>query len=213
MKKISSLESLKKNTLSAICSFWAFLPQNIYVFWDIYEILSVSSSIFEEYFEENPDSTLLSEEYSLFLLECATDFEKSISLYTHKILLNNGETFVIDYSFRSFIYAFPFYLRKHIVTINGNLNQNISEYDHSIPSIFVTNTQLDTDAGNENVISRKLMKKPQGRLAFQKCIEHRNSPYSKLMKYFSFIYFVVSIVVVIILFVISKSFLKRYIIF
>jgi hypothetical protein len=161
---------MNQKAFQIVSSFWAFLTQDISVFFNIHETLTATRAKWEEGISENPNSYLFCEGYASFLLDSATDFYSAIFQIHRKNLIVDGHTFSVDHSFRSLVYSFPFYLRNNILDLLGNIrNQNKAKSEKSSQNNPFSEFDLnEIDDEEQTAIAESLLSEPKIRLAFQK---------------------------------------------
>jgi class 3 adenylate cyclase len=202
-EKFLKFKALNQSAFSTVSSFWKHIPLDISCLFEIYNEINQARLILNEGVNENPNSVRLREQYTSFCIDVAADFSGAINQYHHKMLIEEGHSFSVDYSFRSLCYSFPLYLRKKILDIHGRILQkagNMEKVSYHISSSNLTTDKdgkLEIDQEHEDLISNQIMTYGKLRIAFQRAVEGRTSKYSTYMKVWGFVFMIISFIAII----------------
>jgi len=196
-ERISMLKQKTKNCLDILKSFWIDTPDSIASLYLLHQNISSIKVQWIEAIEDFPNASKGYEEYSTFLVECASDFVHSVVQIKKISLIDKGYNFYKDYSYRSFVSKFPFYLKDKILDLKGNFlskqshrgSQNSS--GHSSSSFG--EEMIEMLAEEEEAFAKEIMNHHRMRLAFQRAIEDRHSQWSGVFKNISLFIMVFSI--------------------
>ena len=182
--------------------------------------LKREKSLWEEIMRSFPNSTSLIEEYTNFLIECATDFVEGIRQRHRSNLIDLGMNYNIDMCFRQFVKVFPNFLKKGIIDVKGNYikqvkamkgsnsvvtqSQNGSSNMFSSASSSSSSSQLDIQV--EEGIGKQLITTARTRLALQRATQFRKANAYKAHIISSIIIFVIGIAAFIFLYVFFDSY-------
>jgi hypothetical protein len=127
-------------------------------------------SKYNEYIKKFPNNSQISDDYSDFLVECATDFSTSLRQKYRANLIDEGKIFVIDLSFRSLMRNFPWYLKKKIIDFNGRFIH--PEFKNTPQSLIsdqsLTCFSIDLDNEQEDLLGKTQFSRHRSRLASRK---------------------------------------------
>ena len=127
-EQIGRLQALSKQVISEVRSFWKTIPDDPCVFYDLKIKTDSLVDLYEESLEKWPNSIKLHDDLNILLIEGAMDFHYSASIKNRQNLVELGRNFAIDYSFKSLIKAYPFYLKKNIIDSKGRKGRNFLTY-------------------------------------------------------------------------------------
>jgi hypothetical protein len=182
VKFLANLKAVAKNAISLSRNYWENPIEELSYYYEIKSFTDQINFLYLEQIQKWPNNSCLFEDYSYFLIECATDFIDEIKYKYHANLIEEGKLQSNDISFRLFIFAFPDYLKKSIVNMKGHFileRKSLSKYYgfHSKNSSF--------DEFHDPIlisIGRILFSKPQLRIAFQKFLKGKQSVYLNYLK-------------------------------
>ena len=139
--------------------------------------------LWEEAMETYPNNSKIALEYSRFMTETMTDFEKAIIAYNRSDLIDNGNSFAVDNCFRMFIRHYPEYLKKGILDLKGNLvkksfakkgsQSSTSKSGGNSSSKSLTDITFDVEL--EETIGKKIFRNSRTRIALHHAISERTS--------------------------------------
>ncbi|EAY01818.1 hypothetical protein TVAG_273290 [Trichomonas vaginalis G3] len=86
-----------------------------------------AKAIWKENIQNMPNNSKLLEEYIRYLVEAECDFTEAVYMKHRQSVIELGNSFSVDYSFRSMVAAFPNYLKKKVVDFNGRICTKIKE--------------------------------------------------------------------------------------
>jgi len=170
--------------------------------------------LWEEAIKDFPNSTTHLEEYNKFLIECSTDFGKAVLMKYRANLIETGQSFSIDYCYKSMIRCYPGFLKKKILDVHGNQllkkvgkgTNNHSSNNHSNLSSNGSSSQSTIDAKLEEEIARSLFQKAKTRLALQDATQNFVANSSSLMSYVNSIVLIISVISFIVVFIVLRDF-------
>ena len=201
-EKLSELMQTKHRTNDIIRDFWLSIPSSTTTFTRLASTLSKSTVLWQEAIKDYPNSTRIAEEYSQFLIDCATDFVEGIRMKRRCELIDCGKNFSIDLSFKSFVRTYPHYLKKGIIGVRGNLISKITSHsargsissNSADKSLSASTSDSDFDMELEEQLGQTLFTHSRTRIALQRALQSRESKYIRCMKIAIIIGFLVSVV-------------------
>ena len=189
--KVMELKRITQAAIKTSQDFWKTIPsQNIGMFYSIRSQTKHIQAYYEEAIDKWPNNVRLSEDYSKFLIECATDFTTGVKVRHRADLVEQGKNFTVDVSFRSLIRAYPMYLKRNIVDVKGNfIYMKTSQSRGSLSSSSQHNSQMSTgtidgelDIEIEEQVAKISFSHHRMRLAYQRSLEDRKSAASMRLK-------------------------------
>lgn len=196
--KLMEMKGLAQRGMTAVRSFWEQVPKNPSVMYDIRHSTKSTTDLFNECLDKWPNNSRLVEDFSSFLIECASDFSQGLKMKHRAELIEQGKNFVVDLPFRSLVRCYPMYLKKGIMDVKGNfLNRGAkpqggrgnaslsgsSNSSNSQVSSSVLNGELDAEI--EDQLGRICFSQHKLRLAFQRALDGRKSANNKRLKVMS----------------------------
>jgi flagellar basal body-associated protein FliL len=136
-------------------------------------------ALYHEFVIKWPNNSRLSEDFSYFLVEGATDFSNAVKQKNRANLIEQGKNFVIDFPFRSLIRKYPAYLRKKIVDTKGkfiyesSIQINSSQRSSSNQNSSSTTEEIDPEL--EKQLTKSLFTQYRMRMACQRAFKSRKS--------------------------------------
>lgn len=148
---------------------------------DFYEDLAMSvnraDAIWREALNDFPNDCKFCDEYCRYLIEAECNFTESLKIKNRGNMIEAGKNFSVDYSFRSFVKKFPFYLEEGIIDCRGMILKKevgntkgssfVAESKNSGPD-FSTNN-LDEEFLEQ--IGKSLFSRHRQRLALHRALE------------------------------------------
>ncbi|OHT07620.1 Adenylate and Guanylate cyclase catalytic domain containing protein [Tritrichomonas foetus] len=188
--KLMELKRMTQSCITTTQDFWKNIPNDPSIFYDIRSSTKRVQALFNEAIDKWPNNVRLCEDYSKFLIECATDFTAGIKMKHRADLIEQGKNFIVDISFRSLIKAYPMYLKRNIVDFRGNFTHLKATGAHgSSASSSNANSQLSTgtidgelDLEIEEQLAKTNFNHHRVRLAYQRSLVDRRSPNSQRLK-------------------------------
>jgi PAS domain S-box-containing protein len=160
----------------------------------------------QEIVNDFPNSVQHAEAYVHFLIECATDFSHAIR-QRHKIdQMETGQSFAIDYCFKSMIRMYPLYLKKGILDVKGSFlrrerNKMGSQKSSSLKMGQISNSSTgEMDAAVEENIAKGLITQARTRLALQSALTGKSANAMKPLVIYNAYMTVVSVALCFVLF-------------
>jgi len=179
-------------------SFWSQTEVLIDNLEGINKNIESVNSQWEEAIRDYPNNSKFYEEYCRFLTEVTCDFQKAIFQRHQSEILDMSRARNIDNSFRSFVNAYPRYIKDKILDIRGNfVSKNTSKGSVSSGEL-ITFTSSSTEESHleadiEEMIGKRIFSQPKMRIALDRALKGRK-PNSVQFLVFSAI-FVILIVV------------------
>lgn len=181
-----------------------------------------------EVIDKYPNNARFATEYSRFLIEGTCQFKEGLHWYHKALMIESGKLKESDQLFKTFIRCFPFYLKKGLVGIHGDIHmdrvinrfQKGHSMEESTASASVSSTSRSTGASTANTSNddsdstvidlqegEKALPRVQLRLAFEQAVRSIKSSAvtktivtSALRLIFSIVYIIVFLVLVLPLF-------------
>lgn len=173
--------------VGTVRDFWIDIPKKPDIFYQIYIDTVKISSYYTEAIQQWPNNTQLPKDYANYLVECATDFVGAVKYQYRSNLIEQGKNYAIDYSFRSMVHIYPYYLKRNVMDVKGNFinktKRSGSESSSQRSSEVSSNTisgELDPEV--EENVSVTLFSQHRLRIAFQRSLENKKSKYSTPLK-------------------------------
>lgn len=188
---IIQLKNKANTIIDDVRKFWTTCPDEMNVFYDLQKRTQSVRELFDEALNHYPNNVRICEGYSQFLIEGAMDFKEGVRMKHKADLIEQGKNFVIDFSFRSLVRAYPEYLKKNIMNVQGQFIQHNnksggSANTTSISSSSSKNSNLSTgtidgilDPEIEEQVAKNCFTYHRLRLEFQGCMENRKIKYNK----------------------------------
>ncbi|OHS96029.1 Adenylate and Guanylate cyclase catalytic domain containing protein [Tritrichomonas foetus] len=216
-ENLLSLKTMANNHILSVRNFWLNVPKDPSILYNIDKFTKHTCDIFKETLEKWPNNSRFCEEYSRYLIECATDFMQGLVIKNRAHLIEQGKNFVVDKCFRSLVRAYPAYLTRGIMDIKGNYiarkqmnnintgNQS-SNSSNSNNSTFSQSSEFQLDAEVEEQLGKANFNFHKLRLSFQRAFENRKSKNNRHLFLASFFALVLAICVCIFLYLFFYSF-------
>jgi hypothetical protein len=149
-------------------------------------------SFYDELLNKFQNNIRLHEDYSYFLIECATDYSNALKIKHKCNLLEKGRNFAVDDSFSLFVQRFPSYLKKNILDVKGNFievernsakNHNSSSLSQNVEfnNSYEKNEEYTVEI--EDYLGKMSFPQHRLRLACQKAFEGKRATKSVYLKY------------------------------
>lgn len=191
------LIELKNKTASLVAvskNYWISVPKDISLMYEIEKNTAAINHLYEESISKWPNNVRLTEDYTYFLIEGASDYVTGLKMKRRSDLIEQGRSFIVDYCYRSLIRSYPFYLLKNIMDVHGNfINRGVpKKASMSSSSNGGSNSQMsfsmvgDLDAEVEDSLGKAAFAFPKLRLAYQRSLENRKSKHNQILKLTSF---------------------------
>ena len=181
-ERLTKLRSLTEQCMSNVVAFWRSREPSISFFESLSKEEHRVNSLWLEAIRDYPNSAKLYEEYTTFLIECIADFHSAVLMKQKAELIEHGNNFAVDASFRSLVWSIPKYVKNGVLDIKGNLldyhpstasAQNSS--DESEISAMATNiVESDATGEFEQRLARQLLSKSKLRLACDAALKERS---------------------------------------
>ena len=217
-EKLQQLTQTKHQINEIIRDFWLNIPSSTQIFSRLSQSISMSNVLWQEGIKNFPNSSRIFDEYSQYLIDCHTDFIEGIRMKRNSDLLDMNHNFSVDYSFKFFIRMYPFYIKKKLVDLHGNIHndKNSSNASRSNSSMKSSNSSSSSNAASttinaemtlelEEQIGQQLFKYCRMRLALQRTLIGRSSKFLKLMNMMILISFFVSVACFTVYFVVVRG--------
>lgn len=104
-----------------IHDYWTNIPSSTVAYTKLADSLNKSLVLWQEAIKDYPNSARICEEYSQFLIDCATDFALGIRMKRRCDMIDSGQSFSINLALRSLVRAYPHYIKKKLDTLNVNI--------------------------------------------------------------------------------------------
>ena len=121
--KLLELKRLMNKGNYATQQFWQDIPTKPEVCYLLRSFSEQTSALFREACSKWPNNSRIAEEYSAFLIDCCTDFSQGVKQKHISNLIEHGKNFIVGYSFRSLIAAYPEYIKKGYVDMEGVISK------------------------------------------------------------------------------------------
>ncbi|OHT14623.1 Adenylate and Guanylate cyclase catalytic domain containing protein [Tritrichomonas foetus] len=205
------MKSKSNEGITAVRNFWKNVPQDPSILYNIHDTTDETCALFEECLENWPNNCRFCEEYSRYLIECATNFHLGLVMKNRSMLIEQGKNFIVDKCFRSLVRAYPTYLTRGIMDIKGHHmnrgdgatggNKSSSNMSSGSQNSSVnSSTMQELDIEVEDRLGKVSFSQHRLRLAFQKCIDNRKSINNKHLIESSFVCIILAIGIVLFLF-------------
>ena len=209
-QELTAIQKKANDTIAQVRGFWVEIlhsPNNIY-FSSLKLIRKATietDTAFYNIYDKYPHSHQICNSYCRFLVEAMGSYEKSLH-YDHKMSqIERGRHIVIDYSFRSFVNAFPDYLRNHILDSRGQKYVSPSDTgdlsDNTDTTTTTTTSTSDSDTQINYVIEKNainLYSHPVLRIALDRSISRSKMTWISFSKFVSFLQFLFAVIILII---------------
>ena len=195
---LNKVKQLTDSVINENCKFWsnAALPHT-----DLKEdfhlkltsIRQKAEAGWAEVIDKYPNNARFASEYSRFLIEGVCNFKDGVKWYHRALKIESGKRKQTDRLFKAFVVSYPFYLKKGIVGMNGDIRikkvmQNPDESNQSIDSTNQTSSSSrglsSTDHSNQDseessafdmIESEKALPQAALRLAFESAVKSMKS--------------------------------------
>ncbi|OHT07051.1 hypothetical protein TRFO_24695 [Tritrichomonas foetus] len=215
-EKLQSLIQTRHRINDLIHDFWLTIPSSTLPFSKLYATLSKSNVLWQEAIKDYPNSTRIAEEYSNFLIDCSTNFIEGIKMKRRVDLIDSGQNFSIDISFKTFVRTYPNYIKKGIIGIRGNFINKMahghgssSGSSNSADKSYSLTTNSEIDIELEEQIGQTMFTFSRMRLALQRALISRKSKYIKMMNLSILIAFIVSAICFIVSYILLKGWFQN----
>jgi hypothetical protein len=195
--KFYETKTLVKRGSSLSKKLWTNPNVPLSFFYQIKKDTDQIHGLYLELINKYPNNARLYEDYSYFLIEYSTDFIGGLKKKYQGNLINEGQYFAVDNSFRSLVASFPAYLKSKILNAKGDF------IGHEVKSIKPPNSSSHSsdnhsqhfDVSDRNSIDENFntdaeehlgitsFSHPRLRLACQKALKGRKSMKSVYVKY------------------------------
>lgn len=210
-ERLQELIQTRHRNTDIIHEFWTNIPSSTYAFTRLIDSVNRATVLWEEAIKDFPNSSRICDEYSLFLIDCASDFQRGIKLKSRSDLIDSGKNYSVDMAFRSLIRTYPDYVKKQLVTISGYIvheqkgGGSATASSTGGGSSFSSATASDIDMEMEERIGQSLFSASRMRLALQRAFQSRHSKHAKQLKWHIFIAFLIHICCFVVMFVFGMS--------
>ena len=209
-ERLQELIQTRHRNNDMIHEFWTNIPSSTYAFTRLIDSVNRATVLWEEAIKDFPNSSRICDEYSQFLIDCATDFQRGIRMKSRSDLIDSGKNYSVDMAFRSLIRTYPDYVKKQLVTLNGYIihehkGPSGSANNSTTGSSFSTATASDLDVEMEERIGQSLFNASRMRLALQRTFQSRHSKHARYLKWHIFIAFLVNVTCFGVMFVFGMS--------
>ena len=194
---LNKVKQLTDSVINENCKFWsnAALPHTDLkddFHLKLTSIRQKAEAGWAEIIDKYPNNARFASEYSRFLIEGTCNFKEGVRWYHKAIKIESGKKRETDRLFKTFVASYPFYLKKGIVGMNGdirikrvmqnpdgtnasvdNTNQttSTSSSSKSLPSSDRSSNQEDDDSSAFDPIeSEKALPQAPLRLAFEAAV-------------------------------------------
>ncbi|OHT12734.1 Adenylate and Guanylate cyclase catalytic domain containing protein [Tritrichomonas foetus] len=182
-EKLTELDSVSRQMMNEVAGFWRAVPKDPSCLYEIKKKVDLLKARFAESIENWPNNVKIHEYFYMFLIESATEFKHSLVIKNRMDLIERGKNLIHDTSFNTLIRAYPFYIKKNIVDIKGNLLVNSrSRLNRSNSTSGSETISSGTIDGNleleiEESLAKTSFGYPKLRLAFEASLAGRKSKY------------------------------------
>jgi len=187
-ERLIDLKYVSQQGIASVRKFWESIPNDISSLFEIREITELGVSMFREAILKWPNNNRICEDFSHFLIECATDFSAGLIQKHRAGLIEHGKNFVSDTSFRSFVRCYPHYIKRHILDLHGSFiissqrkGSSNNSTNHSQISTGTIDGELDIEL--EEQLARLSFSSHRTRLAFQRALQGKTSKESQRLKF------------------------------
>ncbi|OHT14492.1 Adenylate and Guanylate cyclase catalytic domain containing protein [Tritrichomonas foetus] len=210
--KLMEMKAKSLSGINDVRNFWLNVPMDPSFLYNIRKNTNHTCALFKESIDRWPNNCRLCEDYSTYLIECATNFTEGLKIKHRSELIEQGKNFVVDLSFRSLVRSYPQYLKGGFMDIKGNvLNRNMSGNmgsQRSQNSSGSQTSQMSTgtmdgelDLEIEEQLAKASFSFHRLRLAYQRSLQYRKSHTNQRLKYLSILATALSIAVVLFLYI------------
>ncbi|OHS98930.1 hypothetical protein TRFO_34730 [Tritrichomonas foetus] len=178
-KELVVIQKMADDTIAQVRGFWAeILHSSRKISLSSLRLIRKSTietdTAFYNIYEKYPHAQQINDSYCRFLVEAMGSYEKALH-YAHKMSqIERGKHVIIDYSYRSFVNAFPSYLRKRILDVRGMRILDVCESQVFSSEISDSNSQTsNTDMEQINDRTAATLFTHSGlRIALDKSMSH-----------------------------------------
>ena len=214
------LMEMKAKSLAGINdvrNFWLTVPNDPSFLFNVQHNTRHICALFRENIEKWPNNSRMCEDYSLFLIEGATQFREGLKMKHRVDLIEQGKNFVVDKSFRSLVRSYPLYLRRGYMDVKGNIlnRQNIgsagskgNQSQKSSVNGSSNNSQVSTstmegdlDIEVEEQLAKASFSFHKLRLAYERALENRKSTNNLRLKYLSLLGTIIAVAICLFLYI------------
>jgi PAS domain S-box-containing protein len=169
-ERVLVLKSKTDDLENTLRCFWTTNHETIAFCENYAEKVHALNALWEEAIRDYPNNPNVCYEFTRFLVDCATQFDTAVHTFNRGCSIENGQNLAIDYAFRSFVRAFPNYLRQKIVDTKGtitritstqseeNLLGNQSIHSGSMGALSHSDSfSITVDADMEEEISKQIL--------------------------------------------------------
>lgn len=186
--KLTELRQSSIKGIKLVRDFWNNIPDNPDIFYQIYDSTIKVSDYYNEAIIEWPHCIQLYKDFATFQIECGADFVNGVKSSYKSSLIEQGKNYAIDYSFRSLVHLYPYYLKRNVIDIKGNFIRSVRKSGSASSSLssrsdLSSNTmsgELDIDI--EESVSSSLFSHHRLRIALQRAVENKRSRNSVNLK-------------------------------
>jgi hypothetical protein len=150
--KLGEMRTLVKRGISLSRRFWNNPNIQLNFLYQIKIYTDKVKAIYNELINKYPNNVRLYEDYSYFLIECATDYSYGLKIRYQSNLIKEGKSFAVDASFRSLIQAFPAYLKRKILDVKGSLIVNESKLIKTISTSNISHSSQSSSSHSHDVV-------------------------------------------------------------
>ena len=202
---IFNLQAMTRRKIAENHLFWKSIPNNIFICQEMKAQIDQIKARYREAIEKWPNNIRLRQDYHTFLVEGATEFGAGVKAKCYSDLVEEGQNFAVDHSFKSLLRAYPIYVKKNIVESDGFWSFNPKDLikknsgknckmSHSMvcsngtltdaSSLFIGasdgSEKLDYDV--EEKYAKALFNYSKLRLAYERALDSRTSINSRNLK-------------------------------
>lgn len=190
-EKLLHLKNASNALIDDVKKFWINCQDDASIFYDISMKTKNLSELYQEAMQQWPNNIRLCEGYSRMLIEGAMDFKKGVLMKYRADSIEQGKNFAIDLSFRSLVRAYPEYLKKGVMDLQGNFRIHKSENGENTSSSGSNNSKRSSvssgtidgilDPEIEETVAKQCFTYHRLRLEFQTALENRKLNYMKYL--------------------------------
>ncbi|OHS96697.1 hypothetical protein TRFO_09863 [Tritrichomonas foetus] len=194
--KLGSIIKSSNNFIDTMRGFWLDVPNNVSIFHELSKKLANEKSQWVSLLSSFPNNSIATENYSTFLIDGAAEFSEGVYQHYRANKQENGYFTQNDVAFRSLMRNFPFYLKKKIIDINGNIiqyenNDKNNRFDECSSNNSIGNSSKsivsfhDMTYDIEAQIAKLIIHQSRPKLYLQKALSQKRSLWNQWLKFFS----------------------------
>ena len=215
-ERIQELRTISQNCRNDINSFWTRTDTSIAFMENMGKRMNGEKGQWQMNIMNYPNNSKMAEEFSVYLAECPVELDASLAQLNRAQVIEDGNVTAVDPAFKAFVAAYPNYLIKKIVGVNGNIiarkrtnrKKGSTSSSSSVGSKLLSDSTV-IDLDQEEMLAKQVLTYPKLRLALNRSLHDRSSTTIRYIPFAALISLVLIIVTFVVIFFYTKSALQE----